>query len=714
MILGIILLFSSAFVFYIRGQITTTEDFLPEAEEVPLEAQPVKLFVENCIKQVGTDAVKKLGMHGGYIEPKNSTMSGTAFLTGLEPTESDGVLMFGEENSFMPYWWYLKSPNTCSGSCRFDSLRPKLRKDEGQFSVESQIDNYINRELLGCLDGFSSFREQGFDVKATGSVKTDAKVTEREVVILVTYPLEVTSGGQKTTVSSYYTKLDIRLKDIYEMALKIVEKEANTHFLEIHTMNMISSYSAPLSKDRLPPIGEYTLGAGEYIYWTRTETQKKIEQHVLPHTVSMLQVDQSRNFQRVVLFDDGRNGKFQYDWLGTALMDKTIIRLDKNYTDISADFTYLDWWNIFLNINDQEVLLPTKISIPIIYWLASNQYTFLYSIAYPVMVELKDPEAFAGEGYSFRFAMEENTRYNEPINISNYTIQFSDDGTLVCDMKHRSKRNTTIEVKDALTKGPVKDAYVMFAFGSEGCHVGNTEIDAENRSVIRTSLPVGGGDLRVSHPDYLQYDKSIFSSSKKDMNLTVELMPYKYVNVSVFSRPLNYQDYHYVLPSSVPLSALSPKETFIIMMVRQNNDSQYNYKAYAVGAGGDMATLKLVPGTYEVRGYLVLNKTVIVPAETKEYGGGIFGSSQTIPLNETVLDQWPNGGSMLNNETGYFEISEKDLFTSKKLNMYVLRFPLPITHTTQFVNGPSLEQAGELEKYSSIYRTELEPEWVKS
>ncbi|MBU2561760.1 MAG: hypothetical protein KKD17_05675, partial [Nanoarchaeota archaeon] len=52
MIVGIILLFSSALLFYIRGQIVTgiPAEFIPTIEEVPLEAQPIKVFVEDCMK----------------------------------------------------------------------------------------------------------------------------------------------------------------------------------------------------------------------------------------------------------------------------------------------------------------------------------------------------------------------------------------------------------------------------------------------------------------------------------------------------------------------------------------------------------------------------------------------------------------------------------------------------------------------------------------
>jgi hypothetical protein len=715
MIVGIILLFSSALLFYIRGQIVSgiPSEFIPTIEEVPLEAQPVKIFVEDCVQKIGKEAIKSIGLHSGYVAPSDPFLSGTAFMVGIEPTESDGITLFEDTKSMMPYWWYLKTGNRCSGNCLFDSLRPPLRKTEGRYSIEEQMDIYINRELPRCINDFVNFQQQGFDITALGDIETDTRVTERDISILVTYPIRTLREGRSTDMKSFFTKLDLAFKDVYDMATMISKKEADTAFLETHTMDAISMYSMPTSTERLPPIAEFTMNPNEFMIWTRTRTQEQLEQNVLPYVTSMMQVDQSRNFKRIIMFKKDASGALKYDPIGTALMDKTIVRLDKNFTDLEARFSYLDWWPIYLSINDREILMPTSISIPILSWLGLNQYVFLYSVAYPVMVTIKDPNAFAGEGYEFRFAVEENLRYNLPINVTNVTVFSNSSGTLVCSPNQKQSPPVTIEVKNKMTGGPVDDVRISVLFGKEECFVGVTDIEADNRSVITARLPVGLGEIKAVHFDYLDLSGRFASSPDIEQNITLELMPYRFINISVFARPLAYQSYKYVLPSTVPFSSLSPKERFLFVFERKDNDTNYGYKTYVQGVGSMLATLKMIPGKYEVKGYLILNNTIRVPAEDKTYGGGLFGSSTPIHINESIIDQWTEGGVLLDNETGYFTVTQEELFGSQRLNMYVLRFPLPLTHSTEFKNAPSLEQAAELKDYSNIYRTELEPEWVR-
>src|SRR3989338_6104467 len=37
-------------------------------EEIPIEYQPIKSFVENCLIDIGVSGLKKIGEQGGYIE----------------------------------------------------------------------------------------------------------------------------------------------------------------------------------------------------------------------------------------------------------------------------------------------------------------------------------------------------------------------------------------------------------------------------------------------------------------------------------------------------------------------------------------------------------------------------------------------------------------------------------------------------------------------
>jgi len=146
LIIGIILLFSSAIVFYIKGEvIEDTAAVLPQIERVPLELQPLKTFVENCIRDVATDAIKKLGLYGGYIDPENSDYTGTFLTAGYEPTESEVLVFLGDKK--IPYWWFLDSDNDCQALCKFASKRPTTNPTGGPTSIVNQINTYIKKEF---------------------------------------------------------------------------------------------------------------------------------------------------------------------------------------------------------------------------------------------------------------------------------------------------------------------------------------------------------------------------------------------------------------------------------------------------------------------------------------------------------------------------------------------------------------------------------------
>ncbi|MBN1544082.1 hypothetical protein JW898_01315 [Candidatus Woesearchaeota archaeon] len=722
MIVGIILLFSSALLFYIRGQIVEgiPEEFIPTIEEVPLEAQPVKVFVEDCMKRMGEVAFRQAGLHAGYIDPSDSGMSGREFMVGIEPTESDALMMMGSDNSRVPYWWYLKSRNTCSGNCEFGSLRPALGKGGGDASVEAQVDRYIERNLNACLQDFSSFRDQGFTVTVMGPMKSDVRVAEKEVILLLDYPISVELQGRKTDISQFYTKLDLNFKEIYNFATEITNSEIEMFFLELHTMDLISMYSWPSSMEKLPPIADVKIGLGDYRIWTRAETQRKMESFVLPPGIAMLQIDQSRDFSRRIMLEQDSKGNYAYDRVAQGLADKTIVALNntQEFRRLAADFTYLDWWPIYLNINNQEVVGPRSVQgFDILSFIGVNEYRTWYDVSFPVMVTVMDSDAFAGKGYTFRFALEANIRENNHTSPTYVNLAQDSGKKLACNLNQRNSGIYDIETVDSVTGEPVT-ARVDFVLGNEACFVGFTSPDGENRTRLVAPLPVGFGALRANNESYLMNEQRMFTSDGVGGNMTVRMMPYRFINASVFARGLSYDvmSAGYVLPGGAPPSALSPQaEKAMLMFKRVDDDVLSGFTTFLIAYNSSSTSvLKIVPGRYEVSGYIFYeSKTnpIRIPEEHITYEVP-FSDDVTVDLNESLFDQYQKGGMILDNETGYLEITEDQLFGSDRVVFYLLRFPPPITHSEGLKNAPGLEQLGKLKEYSAIYKEQLQPDWL--
>jgi hypothetical protein len=723
MIVGIILLFSSALIFYIRNQVMMAgieEAFRPVVEEVPLEAQPIKIFVEDCVAKTAKQAIKQLALHGGYIEPMDAEMSGKAMIFGIEPTESDGIVFFPGGNLTVPYWWYHLTSNDCVSDCKMGTNRPDLYKTAGENSIEMQIDKFINLNLGTCLADFQSFKDQGFTFEVLGSLESDAKITDKEVILLLKYPIRVGRAGRTTDIEQYYTSLDVRMKPIYDLASEVINQAKSNQVFETHTMNLITMYAWPSSPDKIPPISDTRFDPGDYMFWTRIGTQKKLETYVLPGGVGQVQVDKTNNFVRNIWFSKDDSDKYVEDPFKTALTDKMIIQpnLSINFSHLNVKFAYLDWWPIYLALNrNQEVVGPSRLSgAKILSILGINMYRVWYSISYPVLVTIEDPSAFRGEGLSFNYAIEVNIRENAPLNESYSRLSVGNipRATQVCYPELRNGGPYRIATVDAVTGEPITDARVEFIAAGQTCFIGITKKYYGNDSFIFDKFPVGLGYLKVMKKGYLVYQKPFASTLNRTKEFTVELFPTKKINATIFVKGLNFDQGIYVLPAAAPSSPVSPKEQAIIMLKRTTNDSVGAFDAFVMISGVNTTEIELLPGDYEVTGFLLKedkNNPMRIPAEDIKVEVP-FMKDQNIHFDEMTFEAYPDGGIIFNQENGYLNIPVDQLYDSKKVIFYVLRFPPPITHTESMKNAPGLEQLGRVKEFSTIYRSELLPQWV--
>ena len=148
-IIGIILLFSSALVFYIKNKVSGVEPTATIIEKSPpADLEGMKDYVESCIYLTAKEGIKKLGSSGGYITPSEFGIT-----KGSEPTEGNGLELFPNSGYVVPYWHYLKSSNDCTGTCNFASEMPPLKGDNPR-AIESQVSRYIEQNLKYCVNDF--------------------------------------------------------------------------------------------------------------------------------------------------------------------------------------------------------------------------------------------------------------------------------------------------------------------------------------------------------------------------------------------------------------------------------------------------------------------------------------------------------------------------------------------------------------------------------
>lgn len=426
MIVGLMIVIAGGIFFYATKQ--SKQNLEPEIqviqEKVPIEFDPLRSYITDCVNAIGTEGLKLIGEQGGYISLTDKSLNKESFAINPSPTESEVVSFAKDSELKIPYWWYLKSRNDCKGDCTFASKRPELRATDN--SVEKQLERYVNKKFKDCLNNFEPFAEQGYKITEKGNLKTDVVIGAEDVNILVDYPITAEGPNSKTEMSQFVSEFPVNLDKIYGLATKITNLQIQHHFLEKHILDLIAAYSG-VDKEKLPPMSDMQFNFGSSTSWQKTDVKNKVT-GLLSSYVPMFQVDGTYNYERNY-FDTE---------LKQRLYDATILPVaNSTFENIGASFTYLDFWPAYFDLNCKgEVCKPSSANglLPI---LGVQTYRFEYDLSFPVLVEVSDPFAFNNEGYRFNFFLEGNIRNNDymPGNFTPLELLSESERTQLCDVR---------------------------------------------------------------------------------------------------------------------------------------------------------------------------------------------------------------------------------------------------------------------------------------
>ncbi|MEM4336930.1 MAG: hypothetical protein QXG86_02915 [Candidatus Woesearchaeota archaeon] len=672
-IIGVVLLFSTALVIYIKNKVGAPEREVKIAlEKVPEEIKPAQEFVSQCINYIGIEALKKIGMHGGYISTDQADYDITLvkFKENDEnPTEADVVPFTPKSRIKIPYWYYMRSPNDCS-ECYFSSLQPPLYRINGSNSIESQIDNYINLNLRKCLNNFEPFRKEGFSIK-DGGIKTTTYIREKDVYINVDYPVELEKEGNSYKMSKFATIIPVRIKELYETADYITRMAPYSHFLEVSTLNWITAFSG-LTPRKLPPLAQFTVSYKE-VRWRSSDVRKNL--------VAMLETYvPAISLSGTIDFKDPRG---YTNPLIRGIMAS--LTLPQNITEnINAKFLYLGW-PIYLNIGGEE-LGPQSINFPLFSIFPLKGYSFSYDISYPVIIKITDPYAFRGEGYTFMFALETNIRGNRPFgeNYTSLLIKLPEERvSFFCEAEQRNSGIIKVLAYDAATKEPLEDVLVTF-LGSQECPIGVTALQEDptgpfyGEAVLVEKFPVGIGTLVFSKPFYAKKEIQYATYVGKEDTIKVYLEPLKKVKAKLkkISLPPLYSVPHInfaeeIKTMTLPQFDISSPDIGMVLISRnvESNEEPWSYFFFAPSE--KETEIMLYPGNYNVSLTLIYNHSLTIPKEKICQRTGLF-SKECETLPEQTFEAY-----IYNSLTYEWEVNSTELYDANSVTFYIISPPLP-------------------------------------
>lgn len=711
-VIGLILLLAVGLTIYLYStkEIKTIEQAeLPRIQQVPAEAEPIREYVKSCIEETAKDALRKLGDHGGYIDT-----AGFAY-NPFDPTDGNAVQFSENSELIIPYWWHMSSQNNCFSDCKFDSKRPTEQQ------IKKQLENYVNTNLENCLGNLGQF--QGYTFSKTKPPQTTATLGQKNMIFYVEYPIYAQKGATTFEIPDYAANIDLNLKEIYDTATKLTELESEYGYLEKYTNQLISVFSR-LDSEALPPTSELDIGLGAGTIWTEPQVKERIT-GMLSSYVPLLQVPGTLNYQN-------RNapvGTKDPALYKTLYNRNTAVILDENMQEIHPEllinFNYLDWWNPYLDVCPGQVCQAESATstMPMLGLVIGIQrYNFAYDLSYPVMIEIRNPFAFKGEGYSFKFFIEHNMRANNPMKTDYQRLQMFDisKNTMMCKKEHWTSSNFTIKVKDGKTAQPLDDVQLAFNCGQESCNIGTT-----TNGELTTQLPnCIGGVILAEKNEYHPANALADTSVKEEQTLLITLEPYRLVDINTMKWLIKKTGQNAWSLDETGKAHPEKDEQTMIMLEKETTALEEPFRTTAQICGGTIKSkipcgdpptdnskdIRILPGKYKVRifNFRYPQPAVIIPADKRCVDAGPFADPKCyfIPDKDIVFDQkqpLPTGTAEFD-----WELTKDVLDSTDTITFNYLYFALDkLPKSNRKIED--LEQISKMREYSTMYRTNLEP-----
>lgn len=147
------------------------------------EVEGIKLFVEECVKDTGEDAIYTIGQNGGYF-------------SAIELSTSDGI----------PYYYH-------NGK---EYMPSKER-------IEQELAFYLENSLQFCTNDFVDFSDLSIE---EGEVSATAVAQDEEVIFNVEYPLSISKENATSILRDFESiKVPIRLGIIYNSIEEMIQEQ---------------------------------------------------------------------------------------------------------------------------------------------------------------------------------------------------------------------------------------------------------------------------------------------------------------------------------------------------------------------------------------------------------------------------------------------------------------------------------------------------------
>ncbi|MFO8016349.1 MAG: hypothetical protein R6U32_04540 [Candidatus Woesearchaeota archaeon] len=202
-LIGIILIVAASFFAYITyiAKRAPSEDAVTENLPESLDKLSLDNLMRTCIKKAADPKLKSIAKYGGTLDP--------------------------DPNQYRLYN-HTRYRYLCRQAPGYSDCVNALLTRE---SMQKELEENVRGDAVSCVDkALNFYTERGYDIE-TGNARTNVIVGTDDVNVILIYPVTASKGDNKISVSEYSVRFDYPLGKLYDLAMKIINKEEDAgHF----------------------------------------------------------------------------------------------------------------------------------------------------------------------------------------------------------------------------------------------------------------------------------------------------------------------------------------------------------------------------------------------------------------------------------------------------------------------------------------------------
>ena len=185
-IIGMVILIAAGIFIYARVKVVEKE-----AEVLPADIAPIKLYVDKCLEETAKDAVLYVALHGGYYTLPEKSLA----FQNINMREINQSLLL----ITIPFYVYEE-----------EMLIPTKE------SMEHELSLYINSEFPKCID-VTQLEEKGYALEF-GKLNVTSKLVGKRAYFEATFPIKISFDGEEHSISRFSTSFDNSINNLYDVA----------------------------------------------------------------------------------------------------------------------------------------------------------------------------------------------------------------------------------------------------------------------------------------------------------------------------------------------------------------------------------------------------------------------------------------------------------------------------------------------------------------